>query len=44
LAISADNLLDKRYYSYGIRNGAGTSFNAYPELGRKIMVSGELKI
>ncbi len=42
--VSADNLFDKRYYSYGIRNGAGTSFNAYPELGRRIMVSGELKI
>ena len=42
--VSADNLFNKRYYSYGIRNGAGTSFNAYPELGRKVMVSGELKI
>lgn len=42
--ISADNLFDKRYYSYGIRNGAGTSFNAYPELGRRVMVSAELKL
>lgn len=42
--ISADNLLDKRYYSYGIRNGAGTSFNAYPELGRRVMLSAELKL
>ena len=42
--VSADNLFDKRYYSYGIRNGAGTSFNAYPELGRRVMVSAELKI
>jgi len=42
--ISADNLFDKRYYSYGIRNGAGTSFNAYPELGRRVMLSAELKL
>ncbi|MBK9020061.1 MAG: TonB-dependent receptor [Sulfuritalea sp.] len=42
--VAADNLLNKRYYSYGIRNGAGTSFNAYPELGRRVILSAELKI
>jgi len=33
------NLLDKEYYSYGIRNGAGTSFNAFPAPGRAAFVS-----
>ena len=36
---SIDNVTDKRYYSYGIRNAAGTSFNAYPELGRRVMAT-----
>jgi iron complex outermembrane recepter protein len=40
-SLAVDNLLDKKYYSYGIRNGAGTSFNAYPELGRRIMLGAE---
>jgi iron complex outermembrane receptor protein len=43
-SLAVDNLFDKRYYSYAIRNGAGTTFNAYPELGRRIMLSGELRL
>jgi len=38
-----DNLTDKRYYSYAVRNGAGTSFNAYPELGRRLMATVEYR-
>ena len=34
LAFSVNNLFDKRYYSYAVRNGAGTSFSAYPERPR----------
>jgi iron complex outermembrane receptor protein len=34
LAAEVKNLLDEGYYSYGIRNGAGTTFAAYPEPGR----------
>jgi iron complex outermembrane recepter protein len=43
-AASIDNIFDKRYFSYGIRNNAGTSNNVYPELGRKVMLSAELKL
>lgn len=39
LAFEVRNLLDKAYYSYGIRNGAGTSFNAFPAPGRAAFVS-----
>lgn len=31
LTAGVNNLFDKKYYSYGIVNGAFTSFNAYPE-------------
>ncbi len=31
LAAGINNLFDKKFYSYGIVNGAFTSFNAYPE-------------
>lgn len=40
---SLNNLLDKRYYSYAIRNGAGTSFNAYPQPGRTFLLSAEYR-
>lgn len=43
VSAAIDNLTDKRYYSYGIRNGAGTSFNAYPELGRRLMATVEYR-
>ena len=39
LSATLNNILDRHYYSYGIRNGAGTSFNAYPQPGRTILVS-----
>jgi iron complex outermembrane receptor protein len=39
LAFEVRNLFDKDYYSYGIRNGAGTSFNAFPQPGRAAYVS-----
>jgi iron complex outermembrane receptor protein len=41
LGLAVNNLFDKFYYSYAIRNGAGTSFNAYPERGRNLMLSAE---
>jgi len=34
LRASVANLLDESYFSYAIRNAAGTSFNAYPQPGR----------
>ena len=39
LAFEVRNLFDKEYYSYGIRNGAGTSFNAYPQPERALYLS-----
>lgn len=39
VAFELRNLLDKRYYSYGIRNGAGTTFSAFPAPGRAAYVS-----
>jgi iron complex outermembrane receptor protein len=41
LFAQADNLFDEEYYSYGIRNGAGTSFDAYPEPERRFFVGAE---
>jgi len=38
LALEGRNLLDKRYYSYGIWNGA-TSFSAYPQPQRTLYAS-----
>jgi iron complex outermembrane receptor protein len=43
LAAGINNLFDKAYYSYGIVNGAFTTFNAYPEDRRNAYVSAELK-
>jgi iron complex outermembrane receptor protein len=34
LALEVKNLFDEGYYSYGIKNFAGTSFDAYPAPGR----------
>ena len=39
LNLSANNLTDKKYYTYAIRNGAGTSFNAYPMAGRNFLLT-----
>lgn len=38
LALEARNLFDKKYYSYGIWDGA-TSFSAYPQPGRAVYLS-----
>ena len=43
LSLAVNNLLDKHYYSYAIRNGAGTSFNAYPQAGRTLLASAEYR-
>ena len=37
--LAGNNLTDKKYYTYAIRNGAGTSFNAYPMAGRNILLT-----
>lgn len=37
--LNANNLTDKKYYNYAIRNGAGTSFNAYPLPGRNFLLT-----
>jgi len=43
LSVAVSNLLDKHHYSYAIRNGAGTSFNAYPQAGRTFLASAEYR-
>jgi iron complex outermembrane receptor protein len=42
-SLAVDNLFDKRYYSYGILNSTGTSFSAYPELRRRMMLGAEVR-
>ncbi len=42
-ALGINNLFDKAYYSYGIVNGANTSFNAYPDMRRNGYVSAEYR-
>ena len=37
LSLAANNLTDRKYYTYAIRNGAGNSFNAYPMAGRRVL-------
>ena len=44
LRASIGNLLNEKYYTYAIRNGAGTSFNAYPQPGRAIVFAAEYRI
>ncbi len=41
LSAQVDNLFNDKYYSYAIRNTAGTSFNAYPEAERRFLVGAE---
>jgi iron complex outermembrane receptor protein len=43
LATGINNLFDKAFYSYGIVNGAFTSFNAYPEDRRNAYLSAEYR-
>ncbi len=44
IGLSVNNLFDKDYYSYAIRNVAGTSFNAYPQWRRSALLTLEYKI
>ena len=44
IGFSVNNLFDKDYYTYAIRNGAGTSFNAYPQWRRSALLTLEYKI
>ena len=37
--LNGNNLTDKKYYTYAIRNAAGTSFNAYPMAGRSLLLT-----
>lgn len=41
LSAQVDNLFNEKYYSYAIRNAAGTSFNAYPEAERRFLIGAE---
>jgi len=41
LAATLLNLTDRKYFSYGIRNAAGTDFNAYPASERAVFVSAQ---
>jgi len=43
LAAGVNNLFDEDYYSYGVINGAATTFNAYPEDRRNAYVSAEYR-
>jgi iron complex outermembrane recepter protein len=43
LAAGVNNLFDEDYYSYGVVNGAFTTFNAYPEVRRNAYVSAEYR-
>ena len=44
LGVTINNLFNKPYYSYAIRNSAGTSFNAYPQAGRTFLLSAEYRL
>ena len=37
--LAGNNLTDKKYYTYAIRNAAGNSFNAYPMAGRNFLLT-----
>lgn len=39
LTLAGNNLTDRKYYTYAIRNAAGSSFNAYPMAGRNILLT-----
>ncbi len=41
LSAGIKNLLNEKYFSYGIINAAGTSFNAYPAPERSLFVSAQ---
>jgi iron complex outermembrane receptor protein len=44
LRAAVRNLLDRKYFSYGIRNAAGTSFNAYPQPERHFVIDAEYRL
>lgn len=43
LGLAVNNLFNKLYYSYAIRNGAGTSFNAYPQADQTFLLTAEYR-
>lgn len=43
LAAAVNNLLAEEYFSYGIRNNAGTSYNAYPAAERSFFLTAEYR-
>lgn len=43
LSAGVNNLFNRHYYSYAIRNAAGTSFNAYPQRERNFLVTAEYR-
>ncbi|HUF82897.1 MAG TPA: TonB-dependent receptor [Burkholderiales bacterium] len=43
LAATLRNLTNRKYFSYGIRNAAGTSFNAYPAAERSVFLSAQYR-
>ena len=43
LAATVLNLTNEKYFSYGIRNTAGTDFNAYPAPERTVFVSAQYR-
>jgi iron complex outermembrane receptor protein len=44
MGIAVNNLFNKLYYSYAIRNGAGTSFNAYPQADQTFLLTAEYRL
>ncbi len=38
LTVSLNNILDKKYYSYGVGNSTGSARNVYPNYGRNAVV------
>jgi len=43
LAATLLNLTNRKYFSYGIRNAAGTDFNAYPAAERTVFLSAQYR-
>jgi len=41
--LAGNNLTNKLYYTYAIRNAAGDSFNAYPMLERNFLFTAEYR-
>lgn len=44
VGIAINNLFNKLYYSYAIRNGTGTSFNAYPQADQTFLLTAEYRL